>query len=401
MRSAASGRRRSRSTSSCPKPIALSPERLLARADAKDTALIGALSGRPSNDAVLARALAAAGAVLVVAGTTGPTGMPLRAPPFTVRDTAKSDPVAKPVAPRLPQYPGVLTSIDPLDRAASGRGLISVDPEGGVIRRIPLAANVNGTLVPALAIEMLRAAIGAPSVRLHVSGSRVERCRDRRLRRAHRGRRRRPRLLFAAQRRSLRVGHRRPRRQGRPGAPRAEARADRRHRARPARIPEHSGGRAHARQRNPRAAPRKPLRRNAAAPAGLGAMARDGALPPARRMARVCHAALEAAQCGAAAGARRRAARRRRLRRLSDAADTVRRRDACRRSHAALRRAARADAHGGDTPKEVARSASCRSSASRRPASPASSKPRAGSRPRRCRAPTSSPATTGSTSRRL
>ena len=157
-----------------PEADASSPERLLARADAKDTALIGALSGRPSNDAVLARALAEAGAVLVVAGTPAPTGLPLRAPPFTVNDTGRSDAVAKPVAPRLPQYPGVLTSIDPLDRAAAGRGLISVDPEGAVIRRIPLAASVNGTLVPALAIEMLRAAIGAPSVRLHVSGSRVE-----------------------------------------------------------------------------------------------------------------------------------------------------------------------------------------------------------------------------------
>jgi len=68
----------------------------------------------------------------------------------------------------------VLTSIETLDRAASGRGLISVDPEGGVVRRVPLAANVNGTLVPALAIEMLRVAIGAPSVRLHVSGSRAQ-----------------------------------------------------------------------------------------------------------------------------------------------------------------------------------------------------------------------------------
>ena len=157
-----------------PEADASSPERLLARADAKDTALIGALSGRPSNDAVLARALAAAGAVLVVAGTTEPTGLPLRAPPFTVHDSTRRDAAAKPAAPRLPQFPGVLTSIEPIDRAASGRGLISVDPEGGVIRRIPLAASVNGTLVPALAIEMLRAAIGAPSVRLDVSGSRVQ-----------------------------------------------------------------------------------------------------------------------------------------------------------------------------------------------------------------------------------
>ncbi len=157
-----------------PEADALSPERLLARTGIEDAALVDALAGRPTNDAVLARALAAAGAVLVVAGMTEPTGMPLRAPPFTVHEAGGSDSASMPVSPRLATYPGVLTSIDTLDRAASGRGLISVDPEGGTIRRVPLAASVNGTLVPALAIEMLRVAIGAPSVRLHVSGSQVQ-----------------------------------------------------------------------------------------------------------------------------------------------------------------------------------------------------------------------------------
>ena len=157
-----------------PEADALSPERLLARTGAQDPALINALSGRPSHDDVLARSLAAANAVLVVAGTTEPTGRPLRAAPFPVHDAASSDKAAAPAALRLAQFRGALTSIDVLDRAASGRGLISVDPEGGVIRRIPLAASVNGTLVPALAIEMLRAAIGAPSVHLHVSGSKVD-----------------------------------------------------------------------------------------------------------------------------------------------------------------------------------------------------------------------------------
>ena len=37
-----------------------------------------------------------------------------------------------------------------------------------------MPADVNGTLVPALAIEMLRVAIGAPSVQLRVSGSKVD-----------------------------------------------------------------------------------------------------------------------------------------------------------------------------------------------------------------------------------
>jgi serine phosphatase RsbU (regulator of sigma subunit) len=68
---------------------------------------------------------------------------------------------------------GALTSLDQLDRAASGHGLISVEATGGVIRRIPLAASIDGTLVPAFALEMLRVAVGAPALRLLTSGPSV------------------------------------------------------------------------------------------------------------------------------------------------------------------------------------------------------------------------------------
>jgi len=157
-----------------PEADRLSPEQVFARAGKDDAALAEALSRRAPNDEVLARALEAAGAVLVVAGTPEPTGMPLRAAPFTVHDRDGSDTTTKAADPGLVHYPGVLTSIETLDRAASGHGLVSVDPEGGTVRRIPLAANIHGTLVPALAIEMLRAAIGAPAVRLHVTGSNID-----------------------------------------------------------------------------------------------------------------------------------------------------------------------------------------------------------------------------------
>jgi CHASE2 domain-containing sensor protein/serine phosphatase RsbU (regulator of sigma subunit) len=158
-----------------PEADALSPERALAHARKKDAALARVLAGLPSNDAVLARALTDAGAILVVAGMPEPTGMPLRAPPFIVRDALGNAAAAAPVAPNLVRYPGALTSIEELDRAASGHGLISVDPDVGIIRRIPLAASIDGTLVPALAIEMLRIAVGAPAVRLQVSGRTVQR----------------------------------------------------------------------------------------------------------------------------------------------------------------------------------------------------------------------------------
>ena len=52
-----------------PEPDALSPERLLAQAQVEDRTLAEALRALPTHDAQLARALAAAPAVLVVAGT--------------------------------------------------------------------------------------------------------------------------------------------------------------------------------------------------------------------------------------------------------------------------------------------------------------------------------------------
>jgi serine phosphatase RsbU (regulator of sigma subunit)/CHASE2 domain-containing sensor protein len=157
-----------------PEADALSPESVLARTLHQDPAVIGALRGLTSNDTQLARALTSAQAVLAVAGTTEPTGMPLRAPTFSVSDSTAASETTPPIALRLAQFAGVRTSMAELDRAASGRGLISVETAGGVIRRIPLVASVGGTLVPALTVEMLRVALHAPSLRLLVSGPLVQ-----------------------------------------------------------------------------------------------------------------------------------------------------------------------------------------------------------------------------------
>ena len=157
-----------------PESDALSPERVLARTPHQDPGLVGAFRNLPTNDSELARTLAAARAILVIAGTTEPTRMPLRAATFTVRDSAAGSAAPTPIAPNITRYAGAQTSIDELDRAAAGRGLISVEPTGGVIRRIPLVASINGTLVPALAIELLRIALHAPSLRLLVSGPSVQ-----------------------------------------------------------------------------------------------------------------------------------------------------------------------------------------------------------------------------------
>ena len=144
-----------------PESDALSAERLLEREQALDATLVAALKARPSNDAALARALAGTPSVLVVAGMPEATGMTLRSTPVAVRGDA--------TALTLVTHAGALANIAELDGAASAHGLISADPTRGVIRRIPLVVDVHGTLVPTLAVEMLRVAQRAQGLRVAVA----------------------------------------------------------------------------------------------------------------------------------------------------------------------------------------------------------------------------------------
>ena len=153
-----------------PEADALSPERLLARTFITDAAIVAVLKSLPPHDGELARALHAAPSVMAIAGATEATGMLLRAAPIAVQNSATDGAVA----PAVTRYAGALTSLDLLDKQARGWGLISVDPSRGVVRRIPLVASIDGTLVPALAIEMLRVAMGVPSLKLALSGSAVQ-----------------------------------------------------------------------------------------------------------------------------------------------------------------------------------------------------------------------------------
>ncbi len=152
-----------------PEADALSPGRLLANTPVADPAVSAALRSLPSNDAVLAQAIADGGVVLVVAGTPEATGMTLRAAPVMVR-ASDATPAS---TPEVARYAGALASIDELNGRAAGWGLVSVDPAGGVVRRIPMVASIDGTMVTTLAIEMLRVAIGAPATRLTTSGRAV------------------------------------------------------------------------------------------------------------------------------------------------------------------------------------------------------------------------------------
>ena len=75
-------------------------------------------------------------------------------------------PFADPIRRRfLVKFPGLLRNVLPIEQAAAGRGLFSISPESdGIIRRVPLIMEAQGSLVPSLTMEMLRVVTGASAI---------------------------------------------------------------------------------------------------------------------------------------------------------------------------------------------------------------------------------------------
>jgi len=151
-----------------PEPDRMSPVNLAGLIERMDARLARRVAQLPDNDAVLAESLRRYPVALGIAGVeqaaavTAATG---RTAPFRVHG---SDPT-----PHLRQFSGTLRSLPQLDAAASGHGLLSVDPRGGVVHRVPLAASVAGVLTPALSIELLRIASDVPAFSITADGGGV------------------------------------------------------------------------------------------------------------------------------------------------------------------------------------------------------------------------------------
>jgi len=152
-----------------PEADRLSPARLPEFVPGMGPDLVQRLSGLPSNDAVLARTLQASPVVLGVAGLEGEvpgTRRNVRRVPFR---TIGGDP-----RPLVRRFDSTLHSAEEIDRVVKGHGLLSVDTERGVVRRMPLVVAVGDALVPAFGIEILRVATGEPLLTVRVGASGVE-----------------------------------------------------------------------------------------------------------------------------------------------------------------------------------------------------------------------------------
>ena len=122
----------------------------------------------PAGDAQLAHAVAGPKVVMGIAG------LEYRDRRYPFPPTAA--PVRLTGLRELPlrRFDGHLQSRPDINRAAAGRGLLSSDAKA-VVRRVPMLARIGQVIVPALSVEMVRVASGAPLLRVSDrSGERVE-----------------------------------------------------------------------------------------------------------------------------------------------------------------------------------------------------------------------------------
>jgi len=140
-----------------------SPPRLAQRLGPEQEATRRVLAALPDHDLLLAEAIGSGPVVLGAAGferATQTTATGMRVLP--VRSTGGA------ALPHVRHYPFVLASLPQLQARASGQALLSVDLQGAVVRQIPLVQALGDTLVPSLAMEMLRVATGAPAITAEV-----------------------------------------------------------------------------------------------------------------------------------------------------------------------------------------------------------------------------------------
>lgn len=131
-----------------------------------DPSLVRQVCALPSNDDLLARSLQMGKAVLGVAGVEGTQRQSLRVPPMRV---IGDDPAIS-----MRHYGAAVTSLPELQEAATGHAILTTDVEYGVVRRVPMVANVAGSVFPSLALEILRVASGSQSFTVKSGGGGIE-----------------------------------------------------------------------------------------------------------------------------------------------------------------------------------------------------------------------------------
>ncbi|MGA8956756.1 MAG: adenylate/guanylate cyclase domain-containing protein [Pseudolabrys sp.] len=125
-----------------------------------DEATRAKLRSLPSNDTVLAEALRHSHVVLGESGLPFAVAQPAGLQPPVGLATMGGDP-----RPYLLNFPGLLRNVPVIEQAASGRGLFTIRAErDGIVRRVPIVMQAQGTVMPSLTLEMLRVVSGSNTV---------------------------------------------------------------------------------------------------------------------------------------------------------------------------------------------------------------------------------------------
>ena len=134
-------------------PDRLSPGAIADAVQEIDEATRERLRGLPSNDEILAGSFGALRTVVAQSGQNDPTIAP-------VDDIVPAVAIAGPDPSRfLVNFPGLLTNVDVLEKAAAGRGLFTLRPDqDGIIRQVPVVMVAAGKIRLSLTLELLRVA---------------------------------------------------------------------------------------------------------------------------------------------------------------------------------------------------------------------------------------------------
>jgi adenylate cyclase len=145
-----------------PEPDRLNPDLAARTMRDLDEATRARLRELPSNDQILADAIRRARVVLGETGLGEPRSEPDESLPLTGVATLGED-----VDPLqfVFQFAGLLRNVPVIEKAAAGRGLLTIVPErDGIIRRVPMVLRAQGNPMPSLSLEILRVVTGTPTI---------------------------------------------------------------------------------------------------------------------------------------------------------------------------------------------------------------------------------------------
>lgn len=141
-------------------PDRLNPDTLADTFRNLDEATREKLKAQPSNDQLFADAIRRSRVVLGESGLPQSNSELDRKLPQTGLATLGEDP-----RPFLFEFPGLLRNVPVIEQAAAGRGLFTIKPErDGIVRRVPLIMEAQGTIMPSLTFEMLRVVSGSNTI---------------------------------------------------------------------------------------------------------------------------------------------------------------------------------------------------------------------------------------------